>query len=274
MQASHNPFSHPFGPFYFAGPPGYAIKVAERVAKCIILDHHKTAAEHLTGSAAASLPSNLHVVFDMSRSGATLALDYFKPKGLSAATLDFFAHIEDGDLWAWRIPGSKEFYAGLTSANLNFNARTNPEIFDQLLALDPSKLIEQGAVELERQNKLISAAIETAFVVNIGGKKGKIEGWGQALAVVVDGELIKIRSQLGNALAAEACNRGVRPMAVVVYKEADMDAEKNIVKVSLRSIGNSEDTTVISEKFGGGGHCNASAFLLDENEFETWKQTS
>jgi oligoribonuclease NrnB/cAMP/cGMP phosphodiesterase (DHH superfamily) len=255
----------------YAGPPGFAIKLAERVAKCIILDHHKTAAEHLTGPAAAPLPANLHVVFDMNRSGAMLALDYFKPEGLSPENIDFFKHIEDGDLWRWKIPGSKEFYSGFSTAGLNLDARYNPEIFDQLLAISPSKLIEIGTVELERQNKLIASAVERAHVVNLGGKKGEAAGWGQALAVFVDGELVQIRSPLGNALAAESSARGLRTMAAVVYKEPGMDAEKSIVKVSLRSVGETEDTTLISQAYGGGGHCNASAFLLEETEFESWK---
>jgi len=257
----------------YAGPPGFAIKIAERVAKCIILDHHKTAAEHLTGPAAASLPANLHVVFDMNRSGAILALDYFKPKGVSPENLDFFKYIEDGDLWSWKIPGSKEFYSAFTTLGLNLDVRSNPQIFDQLLAISPSKLIEQGTVELARQNKLIASAIKRAHVVDLGGKKGKAAGWGQALAVFVDGELVRIRSQLGNVLAAESGTRGLRPMAAVVYKEPGMDAEKSIVKVSLRSIGEEEDTTLISQAYNGGGHKNASAFLLDETELESWKTT-
>lgn len=42
------------------------------------------------------------------------------------------------------------------------------------------------------------------------------------------------------------------------------------LKCSLRSIGD-EDTTVISEQFGGGGHKNASSFILDAAEFEAWR---
>ncbi len=41
------------------------------------------------------------------------------------------------------------------------------------------------------------------------------------------------------------------------------------MKVSLRSIGD-EDTTVISQAFGGGGHRNASSFIVDTIEFESW----
>lgn len=43
-----------------------------------------------------------------------------------------------------------------------------------------------------------------------------------------------------------------------------------MLKVSLRSIGD-EDTTSISQAFGGGGHRNASSFMLNSAEFENWK---
>lgn len=43
------------------------------------------------------------------------------------------------------------------------------------------------------------------------------------------------------------------------------------IKVSLRSIGN-EDTTLVSQSFGGGGHKNASSFVTDTAVFEGWCQ--
>jgi len=77
--------------------------------RVVVLDHHKTAREQLgiqlspehdyaqpssqqqqqqqpgapAKPAAAPLPPNLHVLFDMNRSGAILALDYFGAQGLS-----------------------------------------------------------------------------------------------------------------------------------------------------------------------------------------------
>ena len=46
-----------------------------------MLDHHKTAAEALGGSA--PLPGTLDVHLDMERSGATISLDYFQPQVVS-----------------------------------------------------------------------------------------------------------------------------------------------------------------------------------------------
>ena len=52
-----------------------------------------------------------------------------------------------------------------------------------------------------------------------------------------------------------------------VLQEAIHDETR--VKVSLRSLGQ-EDTTVISQKFGGGGHRNASSFMTDTAIFNDW----
>ncbi len=46
-------------------------------------------------------------------------------------------------------------------------------------------------------------------------------------------------------------------------------AERNLIKVSLRSKGD-EDTTVISQAYGGGGHLNASGCTMPLVEFDTW----
>ena len=41
------------------------------------------------------------------------------------------------------------------------------------------------------------------------------------------------------------------------------------IKCSLRSIGQA-DTSAIATKFGGGGHRNASSFVVDVSIFESW----
>ena len=46
-----------------------------------------------------------------------------------------------------------------------------------------------------------------------------------------------------------------------------MDA--GVIKLSLRSLGD-EDTTVVTQAFGGGGHRNASSCLVPEAEFGRW----
>lgn len=66
--------------------------------------------------------------------------------------------------------------------------------------------------------------------------------------------------------SAESC----RAIGCVAYVEEGMSAP-NTYKVSLRSLGD-EDTTEIARAFGGGGHRNASSFLLSISDFNSWKE--
>lgn len=61
----------------YTGPKGFVQSVAAESKRVVVLDHHKTAAENLQG--AQELPPNVELDIDMNRSGAMIALDYFKP---------------------------------------------------------------------------------------------------------------------------------------------------------------------------------------------------
>lgn len=61
----------------------------------------------------------------------------------------------------------------------------------------------------------------------------------------------------------------LRGIGAIVYKVPELE-NNEMLKVSLRSIGD-EDTTSISQAFGGGGHRNASSCMLKCAEFENWK---
>ena len=109
--------------------------------------------------------------------------------------------------------------AGLASLKLEFDARKNPAIFDQLLAQTPAGLIALGQPILAEQQRLVAEAVSTAFPVSLGGAQGAGRGWGRCLAVRVGDQMAALRSQLGNALAEESQRQGLRPMAVVAYIE-------------------------------------------------------
>jgi nanoRNase/pAp phosphatase (c-di-AMP/oligoRNAs hydrolase) len=235
----------------FSGPPGFAKELAGRAGKVVVLDHHKTAAAELTDPALASVPS-LEVHFDMDRSGATVSYDYFQPQRLTVEQQQLFKYIEDADLWRWQLPDSKAFTAGLASLKLEYDAQKNPAIFEQLLAQTPEGLIALGKPILAEQQRLVAEAVATAFPVSLGGAEGASRGWGRCLAVRVGDQMASLRSQLGNALAEESQRQGLRPMAVVAYIEAAMN-DPTQIKCSLRSLGE-EDTTPISQHYGGGGH--------------------
>ncbi len=66
-----------------------------------------------------------------------------------------------------------------------------------------------------------------------------------------------------------------RGIGAVCYEEKGksvVDGDKNY-KVSLRAVLD-EDTTAIAKCYGGGGHKDASSFILPREEWGTWKTTT
>ncbi|KAL5081367.1 hypothetical protein RYX36_009788 [Vicia faba] len=263
----------------FVGPPGFVHEISTKVPRVIVLDHHKTALESLC-SDDTSLGENVTKVIDMERSGATIAFDYFKEKlvnpdvgvvvnqpsviGEFDRARKLFKYIEDVDLWRWRLQNSKAFSSGLKDLNIEFDARINPSLFDQLLSLDLDAVISQGAVSLSHKQKLIDDCLSNSYEIALG--KG---AYGHCLAVNADAALSELRSELGHQLATKSQKLKLRGIGAVVYNVPELENNQKL-KISLRSLDN-EDTTCISQEFGGGGHRNASSFMLKSEEFEQWK---
>ncbi|XP_047077110.1 uncharacterized protein LOC124687362 [Lolium rigidum] len=236
----------------------------------------------------ATLGENVNKVIDMQRSGATIAFDYFSNKLLTEASTSrnhgsgndvtevkylpdnklemvhkLFKLIEDGDLWRWTIPNSKAFSSGLKDLDIEFNVNENGKLFDQLLELDPEQVISRGQVTLSQKQTLIADCLEKSYEIALGCGQ-----FGNCLAVNADA-IAKLRSELGNQLADKSQNLNLRAIGAVVYKVPELNNDQ-MLKISLRSLGQ-EDTTSISQEYGGGGHRNASSFLLSVAEFERWK---
>lgn len=268
----------------FVGPPAFLHHLSSSVRRVIVLDHHKTALEML--GSGTCVTGNVTKVIDMDRSGATIAYDYFMEKLLTAgnrdtnnAAVDYstldqgihefrrlrqpFQYIEDRDLWRWKLPDSKAFSSGFDDLKIEFDVRSNPSMFDQLRSLDLESLISQGKVSISRKQKLIDDALDQSFVIALGGGT-----FGHCLAVNADA-LFELRSELGNQLAIKSFEMKLRRIGAVVYKVPELENDQ-VLKISLRSV-DIEDTTPISQEFGGGGHRNASSFMLKSAEFEKWK---
>ncbi|KDP45801.1 hypothetical protein JCGZ_17408 [Jatropha curcas] len=255
----------------FIGPSGFVHQVSSKVNRVIVLDHHKTAVELLGIS---DQKKNVNAVIDMERSGATIAFDYFKEKLLQTPNQNhivtefnrfrpLFDYIEDADLWRWRLQNSKAFSSGLKDLNLEFNVLLNPSLFHQLLSLELESVITQGLISLSVKQKLIDYTLDRSYEIALGGG-----AFGNCLAVNADA-VSELRSELGHQLAAKSHDLKLRAIGAVVYRIPELQNDQ-LLKISLRSLGN-EDTTNISKEFGGGGHQNASSFMLSSAEFESWK---
>ena len=106
-----------------------------------LLDHHKSATEELQGQ----LPG-CH--FDMNRSGAAIAWDYFKP---FERMPELLAYVQDRDLWRWELPDSRAVNAAIEAAPMDFEAWSKLEI---------EELRTQGQPVVDRNNRSRRAAGE------------------------------------------------------------------------------------------------------------------
>ncbi|CAH8363574.1 unnamed protein product [Eruca vesicaria subsp. sativa] len=259
----------------FAGPPGFVQQVSPKVDTVVILDHHKTAIEDLADVSLTC--KNVTTVLDITRSGATIAFDYFTQKlmeesrGNCREMSDFkrmrrvFEYIEDADIWKWNLPESKEFNSGIIDLEIEYSFNQNSSLFEQLLSLDHDSVIKKGKESLTRKRKLIQEALEQSYEIVLGGDE---QEFGRCLAVNAD-DIAELRSELGNQLAENSKNRRLRGIGAVVYRVPELEDETEL-KISLRSV-EEEDTTVVSKRFGGGGHKPASSFMLSSMELEQWK---
>ncbi len=104
-------------------------KMAEVANSILILDHHKSAEEDLRQWTSEGEPQDYtewnpapmedpvgdeHVcaIFDMERSGAMIAWSFFHP---FEPIPQLFKHIQDRDLWQFKLPGTREIQANLFS---------------------------------------------------------------------------------------------------------------------------------------------------------------
>jgi len=106
----------------FSFPREVLLTLEKRMNKVTVLDHHETAMKDLEGlpqlyDIAHDSDLVLCVTFDMDKSGATLAWEYFhhdKP----LPTL--IKHIEDRDLWRFNFPETEAFCAYMNTLEKDF----------------------------------------------------------------------------------------------------------------------------------------------------------
>lgn len=237
-----------FVDFSYKAPVLHAM--AAKASTVLILDHHKTAAEDLASlpppldgpydpsamlgwQRECNAPAAIHALFDMDRSGAALAWDFFN----GGKRPDFIEYLQDRDLWRKQLSGGDEFTIALRSYPQDF------EIWDQLVTAGADQLIAEGK-SIQRYYRLrVEELKRSAYKASIGPELCYISNAPYFAASEVAGELAERDLPFG------ACY---------------FEAEQGRFQYSLRSRGDF-DVSAIARKFGGGGHKNAAGFSVNSN---------
>lgn len=232
-------------------------KVANSI---LVLDHHKTAQADLDcsdpfeagvrsdrtdfpgapkqlgwetaiGIASVRGAPRVAVCFDMHRSGAMLAWDHFFP-GQEPPTL--LRHIQDRDLWLFKLDGTREIQANLFSYPYDF------EVWDRLMATDVEALRSDGAAIERKHHKDIAELVAVM-------KRRLVIGGHDVPAASLP---YTLTSDAGHLMAQG------EPFAACYW-----DTPEGRV-FSLRSTDQGLDVSEIAKQYGGGGHRNASGFRV------------
>jgi len=218
------------------------LKMKEEAKSLLILDHHKTAEKEL---------ENLdYAIFDMERSGAGLAWDYyFGDNAMHAGPGNnrpiLVNYIEDRDLWRFKLTNSKEINAWIQSWDIDLHtwikevSRVDDFAFQDI--------VNEGKTLLRQQDKLVKSICYNAELKNINQPDGHINS----------GPYVQT-----SILMSEVCDQMLKISPTSQFAWYSFKRKDGKYQYGLRSRSNF-DVSIIAKQFGGGGHKQAAGFELD-----------
>ncbi|HEY1028371.1 MAG TPA: DHHA1 domain-containing protein [Pseudomonas sp.] len=225
----------------FSYPYHLLVLLGHQARSLLVIDHHKTAAEDLalppftpapaTFSEWATSTQRVGTVFDMERSGAGLTWDYFNPGQPRPALIN---HIEDRDLWRFKLEGTREIMANVFSYPHDFAA------WDWVMNAPIDDHLSRGlAIERKHHKDLAELTGSNTRLTSIAGYSVPTINLPPTMA-----------SDAGHQLSEG------QPFAAIYWDTAEHR------KYSLRSRPEGLDVSEIAKQFGGGGHRNAAGFTV------------
>jgi uncharacterized protein len=208
------------------------LEMMSKANKLLIIDHHKSAESELV-----DIPND-NKIFDMKHSGAHLAWKFFFPEEEVPLLIKY---IEDNDIWLKQMPNTREVTSFIFTLPFEF------EEYEKLLDEEYIKntVIPTGIGMLKQSENLIVGALNY--------KQIKFVQIGNNYYMVVHSNSTVLKSDIGNRLLDK-------------YPMCDFSSVYSTcggtTSISLRSDNKKADVSVIAQKFGGGGHRNASGMAI------------
>ena len=214
----------------FSYPYDVLVEVARASQSILVLDHHKTAQQDLQG-----LP---YAIFDMNKSGAGMAWDWFF---VGSPRPPLITVIEDRDLWRFSLPYTREAMAWIATVPHDLKS------WDDLMGDSLEKIIERGKSIMKYIEAYGIKAREHRRVETIAGFQ----------VPTMNIPYMNCSEHL-HALM----NYYDRLMLTYDFVASYFLRGDNKWQFSLRSRGDF-DVSEIAKQFGGGGHRNSAGFTVD-----------
>ena len=200
-------------------------------ASITILDHHISAEKDLADLLSSGKIKGL---FDMNKSGAMLAWEWFNP-GVRAPKL--IEHIQDRDLWQFKLAGTREVHAAVSSYPYDF------DIWDPLM-----ESTSYGLEVLMRDGKAIERRLQKDIreLISSGVRRMVIGGYDVPVLNAPSAYVSDAGNIMSQGEAFAAC-----------YWDHPQGRS-----FSLRSSESGVDVSEIARQYGGGGHVKAAGFTV------------
>ncbi len=211
----------------FSYPPDTLMPMAIRAASITVIDHHKSAIERLEGFDM----GNVKLILDDSRSGAYLTSLYLWPTREPSSMVEY---VDDRDRWQFKLKNTRAFNASLFSRPYKIGE------WNRLNANVPEAIMEGEAID-RKHFKDIEELLKVCTMMR-----------------EIDGVEVPV-ANLPYTLSSDACHimlvtHPTAPFSACWYMRSD-----GTKVFSLRSrSGDTVDVSKIAQKYGGGGHMNAS----------------
>jgi len=231
----------------------YLLKLVKVAKYVVILDHHKSSEQMILDNNFKLQPiQNLHIEFDMEKSGCQMAWDYFfdsKPRPF------FIDYMADRDLWTWKLPLSREINTALWELNYI-------DSYDLTKLTGLLENPEEKKAYLESIGKIIETGNKREIDIGVSNAiEAQIKWNNKTFKIWLGGNVNPVlRSELGNVLCSKPFEDGTLPDFSVCWQ---YDPKLDEWWISFRGVKNrSPDLSVISSSFGGGGHPMASGITI------------
>ncbi|QDP65808.1 MAG: putative single-strand DNA-specific exonuclease [Prokaryotic dsDNA virus sp.] len=239
----------------FSFPPEQCEELANQGCRVLMLDHHKTAKEALSGLPQVQKPTyknvgqmfdrltgtwrdEVLVEFDMDRSGARMAWDFAFP---GEETPELILAVEDRDLWRFNRPDTKLVSMYLRSLDRSFAQ------WDAAAALygeNPDQFLSEATAIKRFYDQRVKAICDSARLQTFHGHSGV------AVTYACPYDFVSDTCNTLLAMHPDA------PFAVAVIQNQEG------ITYSLRSTDDRVDVSEIAKANGGGGHRNAAGFRV------------
>lgn len=208
-------------------------KLISQATTVLVLDHHVTAKDDL-------LPlleeGYIEGKFDMDKSGARLAWEYFHP----GTEVPYFVRIvEDRDLWRFNLSDTRAFCNYVFSFPYDFKEYTGFQYVCENTNILREACRQGEAIERKQQKDIAELTSKLIHTLTVGG-----------VEVPAANLPYQYASDAGHIMSKDA------PFAAIYFFDGKH------YKFSLRSSDTGADVSEVAKRYGGGGHKHAAGFQV------------